>query len=104
AVENGKIGGLACRGEMADQRVEARPPLGREDRGDGTVVGGVAAQPVDRLGRKGDERAASQQPCRLGDVLGSGGKFDGRQGGSARGGSPCIPSPCRVVAACRRLP
>ena len=47
---------------MDDQRVEARPSLGREDRGDGALVGRVGAEPIDGLGRKGDERPVAQQP------------------------------------------
>ena len=45
------------------------PALGLEDRRDRALVGGVAAQAVDRLGREGDELAVAQQPRRLGDRL-----------------------------------
>ena len=54
---------------VADQRIELRPALGLEDRRDRALVGGVAAQAVDRLGREGDELALAQQPRRLGDRL-----------------------------------
>ena len=51
---------------VADQRIELRPSLGREDRRDRALVGGVAAQAVDRFRREGDQLAVAQQPCRLG--------------------------------------
>ena len=50
---------------MHDQRIEAGPALGGEDRGDRAVIGGVAAQAIDRLGRKGDQLAGAQRPRRL---------------------------------------
>jgi len=48
---------------MHDQRVEARSALRREDLGDGSFVGRIAAEPVDGLGREGDKPAGAQQ-CR----------------------------------------
>ncbi len=51
---------------MDDQRVEARPVLGREDAGHRPVVGGVGAQAVDGLGREGDQAAGAQQLARGG--------------------------------------
>ena len=52
---------------MDDQWVEARPALRSKDRGDGAVAGGVGAEPVDRLGRKRDQPAGTQQFGRPGD-------------------------------------
>src|SRR5579875_1133121 len=49
------------KGEMHDQRVEARPLLGGKDPGDGVRVCRIAAQAVDGLGRKGDELPGAQQ-------------------------------------------
>ena len=48
-----------------DQRVEPRPALGREDRGDRAVVGRERAEAVDGLGRKGDQPARAQRTRRL---------------------------------------
>ena len=56
--------------DVDDQRVEARPALGREDRGDGMLVGGVGAEPVNGLGRKGDEPPRTQQLRGLFDRVG----------------------------------
>ncbi|PRP90059.1 hypothetical protein ENSA5_68310 [Enhygromyxa salina] len=53
-----------------DQRVVARPPLGREDLGDGARVEGRGAQAIDCLGRERDELATAQQ---LGGALDRGG-------------------------------
>jgi hypothetical protein len=53
---------------MDDQRVEARPALGGEDRRGRGIRGGVAAEPVDRLGRKGDEPPGADQRRGTGDV------------------------------------
>jgi hypothetical protein len=49
---------IAVSRQMDDQRVIGRPPLGRKDPGDGGRVGGVGAEAIDRLGRKGDQFAA----------------------------------------------
>jgi hypothetical protein len=46
---------------MYNQWVEVWSSLGTEDRGDGLVVGRVATQAVNRLGRKGDELPGPQQ-------------------------------------------
>jgi len=46
---------------MHDQRVKPRPVLNREDLGDGAFVGRIAAEPVDGLGREGNEPAGPQQ-------------------------------------------
>ena len=72
------------RGDVDDQRVEARPALGDEDRADGARVAGVGGEAVDRLGRHGDELAAPQRrdapwqsPCRA--RAGAAGIADARQ-------------------------
>ena len=54
------LGRLESR-HMHDQRVEARPLLGGEHLGDGARVERIGAEPVDRLGRKSDDLAASQR-------------------------------------------
>ena len=68
-VPKNELPSLAGIEHVADQRIEPRPSLGLEDRRDRALVGGVGAQAIDRLGREGDEVAAAQQPCRLGDRL-----------------------------------
>lgn len=45
---------------MGDQGVEARPPLGGVDGGDGQRVGRVGGQTINRLGRQDDEAAGAQ--------------------------------------------
>ena len=72
-VENGEGLGLGQRGDMDDQRVEARPALSRENLGDGALVGRIAAEPIDGLGREGDEPAGAQQRGGAGDRPGGGG-------------------------------
>ncbi len=63
-------------GKVSDQRVEGGPAFRRIKRRHGAGVRGVAPQPIDRLGRKGDETARAQ---------GSGGLVDpGRAGGKSR--------------------
>ncbi len=72
-VENGKRLRLGQPRDMDDQRVEAWPALSREDLGDGAFVGRIAAEPVDGLGREGDEPAGAQQRGGAGDRPGGGG-------------------------------
>ena len=48
-------------GEVDDQRMIGRAPLGSEDFGDGRRVGGIRPQAVDRFGREGDQFASTQQ-------------------------------------------
>jgi hypothetical protein len=60
-VEDGQRLGLGQPRQVHDQRVEAWPPLGLKDRGHRPVVGGIAAQAIDRLGRKGDQQPLAQQ-------------------------------------------
>ena len=45
--------------EVADQRVELRAALRRENAGDGLAVGGVTPEAVDGLGAKGDKTAGA---------------------------------------------
>ena len=45
---------------MGDERVERGSPLGRVDARHRLATGGVRAQPVDRLGGKGDEPASGE--------------------------------------------
>ena len=59
---------------MHDQRVETRSALRSEDLGDGAFVGRIAAEPVDGLGREGNEPAGCQQPGGAGDRPGVGGR------------------------------
>jgi hypothetical protein len=47
---------------MGDQRIEGRAPLGGIEMGDRGGIGGVRAEPVDRLGRKRDQPAGRQSP------------------------------------------
>ena len=47
--------------KMHNQRVEARSSFCGEDRSDTFVASRVAANPVDSLGREGDQLAAAQQ-------------------------------------------
>ncbi len=53
---------------MHDQWIEARPALGLVDLQHGIGVGGVGAQPVDRLGGEGDELSGPQQRRERGQV------------------------------------
>ena len=46
---------------MHDQRIEARPLLGGEHLGDGARIERIGPEPVDRLGGKSDDLAASQR-------------------------------------------
>ena len=52
-------------GDVGDQRIEGRPALGRVEPRHGLAVGGVGAEPVDRLGRKRDEAAGREAARRL---------------------------------------
>ncbi len=55
---------------MDDEGIEARPALGRVDLGDGLVLRRVGAEPIDGLGRKGDELAFDQSLGGMGDGMG----------------------------------
>jgi hypothetical protein len=48
-------------GDMDDQRVIGRAPLGGKNFGDGCRVGGIRPQAVDRFRREGDQLASPQQ-------------------------------------------
>ena len=59
-----EVADLACCREISDvddERVEAGPPLGGVDGGDGSGVRGVGGQAIDRLGRQNDEAAAAKR-------------------------------------------
>ena len=58
---NARSGARRRVGDMGDQRVERRPPLGGEEAGDRGRIGGVRPEPVDRLGRKRDQPAGAQK-------------------------------------------
>ena len=58
---------------MHDQRVEARPGLGRKYRGDGMIVCRIAAQPINGLSRERDEPPGAQQCGGAGDRRRAGG-------------------------------
>ena len=51
---------LRQRRNMDDQRIEARPPLGRVDLGDRRVAIGAGSETIDRFGRHGDKPAITQ--------------------------------------------
>ena len=53
---------------MADQRIEARPLLGREDARHRLGIGGIGAQPVHRFGAERDQPAVAQQRRGAGDA------------------------------------
>jgi hypothetical protein len=55
---------------MDDQRIEARPALGREDLGYSFVLCRIGAEPIDGLGREGDELAFDQGLGGTGNGLG----------------------------------
>ncbi len=83
---------LACVREMDDERVEGRAFLGCEDAGDGLGIEGIRPQPVDGLGREGDELAGPDGGRCLADrgwvVAGEDARMHhGRHSGSARRGS-----------------
>jgi hypothetical protein len=52
---------------MNDQWVKVWSAFRREDRGDGAVAGRIAAEPIDGLGRKGNEPAGLKQLRGAGD-------------------------------------
>ena len=54
---------------MHDQRIEARPLLGGEHLGDGARIERIGAEPIDGLGRKGDDIAAGERLRGLPDGL-----------------------------------
>ena len=48
-------------GDVANERIEARTALGREDAGDRLAVGRVGGEPIDGLGRQRDQRAVPKR-------------------------------------------
>ncbi len=82
-VRRGKIG------HMRDQRVERRPPLGRIEPRHRLAIAGVGAEPVNRLGRKGDEPAGGQNARGLRDRSIVGAQNPRRQRGRRLGRRPC---------------
>jgi len=55
---------------MDDQRIEARPAFGGEDLGHRFVLGRIGAQPINGLGREGDQLALDQGLGSMGNGLG----------------------------------
>ena len=56
-------------GDVGDQRIESRPPLGRIEPRNGLAVTGIGAQPVDRFGRERDQPAGRKAARRGFDRL-----------------------------------
>ena len=69
-VEKGKAFGHRQIADMHDQGVETRAALGLKNPGDGQIIGRIAAKPVNRLGRKGHQPAATQNLGCAGNALG----------------------------------
>ena len=62
-VEVAEPGGFLEAPHVNDEGIEGRALLGLEDARDGAVGTGVGAEAVDRLGGKGDDAAAADQPA-----------------------------------------
>ena len=75
--EDGEALGGGEVGDVHDERVERRPPLGGEDAGHGAVAPRVGAEAVDGLGRKGDELARAQEARGGAEAALGSGKDDG---------------------------
>ena len=56
----GDAGARIDAGDVGDQRIEGRPPLGRIEARNGLAVTGIGAQPVDGLGRERDQPAGGK--------------------------------------------
>ena len=67
-------------GHVRDQRIERRPALGLIEPRDGPAVGGVGAEAVNRLGRKGDQPAGLEAAHRVANGGGVGLRYAGHQG------------------------
>ena len=67
--EYGFAFGYGLRGDMGNQRVEARAPLGLIEACHRFRIGRITGQPVDGLGRHGDEPARPQHICGTGQHL-----------------------------------
>ena len=76
-------------GNVRDQRIEGRPPLGRIETCNGLAVTGIGTQPVDRLGRKRDQPAGRKAAHRGFDRL-----VVGRQNACSRLGSHRLSQAC----------
>ena len=72
---------------MGDERIERRPALGLVEARDGLAVGGVGAEAVNRLGRKGDEPAGRKAAHRIPDRGGIGPRHACHQPGCHCGSS-----------------
>ena len=60
--------GIGQAGNMHNERVEIGSPLRFVNPRDRFSVGGIRAQPIDRLGRKGDQPARGDPRCSLTDA------------------------------------
>ena len=97
SVVDGGVALRLCQSEhMHDQRIEARAVLGGKDLGDSGGVERIGAEPVHRLGGKGDDLAPRQGFRGAADGLFIGG--DDRHGERARPCSICLFIPFRVLA------
>ena len=56
-------------GDVANQRIGARPALGYEDFRNGGGVGGISAEAIDGFGRKRDQTAGAQNAGGTFDVI-----------------------------------
>ena len=86
-------------GDVRDQRIERRPALGGVEPRDRRAVGGVGAEPIDRLGRERDQAAVREAARRVGDRRGVGGQRRGST--SSLGHRPCARRVLRAAAAWR---
>ncbi len=59
------MGGI---GHMGDERIEAGAPFRRIDAGHGVRIARIGAEPIDRLGGKGDDPASPDEGTGLGDL------------------------------------
>ena len=75
--EDGEAFGGGEVGDMHDERVDGRPPLGGKDPRHRAVAPGVGPQPVDGLGRKGDQLTRAQEARRGAEATLAAGQDDG---------------------------
>ncbi len=71
-------------GHMRDQRIEGRPALGLIKPRHRRAIGGVGTEPIDRLGREGDEPAGRENAHRVAGRGGTGRQNAGHYGGCHR--------------------
>ena len=69
AVEHAERARRAHVGDMRDQRIERRPPLGGVEPRHGGTVGGIGTEAVHGLSRKRDQAASGEQSRRGGDAV-----------------------------------